>query len=142
MTNEELKGIKINYEELVLNKKDECKESKQHSISELDHDVISKIIELQGIIFDKKQKSLSVEEMIRFLNIAMNYGNFQIWLLKNQINSVKLSTNDKLKKFLEETSIDEILTLYDIVQNYDYANLENVVKKLEKNFIKENKKVE
>ena len=107
---------------------DELQESKKHPISELDHDVIHKIIELQGIILDKKQKSLSVEKMIRFLNSAMNYGKFQIWLLENQIDGVKLSTNDKLKKFLEETSTDEILTLYDIEQNYDDANLENIAK--------------
>ena len=111
---------------------DELQESKKHSISELDHDVIPKIIELQGIILDKKHKSLSVEKMIRFLESAMNYGKFQIWLLDNQIDGIKLSTNDKLRKFLEETSTDEILTLYDIEQNYDDANLENVVQQTEK----------
>lgn len=111
---------------------DELQESKKHPISELDHDVISKIIELQGIILDKKHKSLSVEKIIRFLESAMNYGKFQIWLLDNPIDSIKLSANDKLRKFLEETSTDEILTLYDIEQNYDDANLENVVQQTEK----------
>ena len=51
--------------------------------------------------------------------------------MDNQIDGIKLSTNDKLRKFLEETSTDEILTLYDIEQNYDEANLENVVQQTE-----------
>ena len=42
------------------------------------------------------------------------------------MNGIKLSTNEKLKKFLEETSIDKILMLYDIEQNDDDKNLENI----------------
>lgn len=90
-----------------------------HPISLLDHDVIPKIIELQGVILERKTKSLSIEKMIDFLNSAMNYGKFQIWLFDCELNGVKLTINDKIRKFLEETSIEEILKIYDIEYEYD-----------------------
>lgn len=96
----------------------------------LDEEVLSKISKIQELIQTKKQIKLTEEEVISFLLNAMNYGRFQMWLLENKLNGVELSINDKLKKFLSETSEEKILILYDIDQELN--DTKNIVEKKEK----------
>lgn len=95
---------------------------------DLDDDVIARIVELQNIVKAEKT-NISIEELLNFLNSAMNYGKFQIWLLENE--DKQLSKNDKLKKFLSETSDVDILRLFDIEQNYGKNNIESIRKTLD-----------
>lgn len=108
MSNYKLDEFKIDYP--VINLDDKTKE---------------KIIELQGIIEKKKNNKLSPKQLIYFIMSAMNYGEFQIWLIDCTLNGIKLTYEEQIKKFLEVTSVEEILTIYDI--EYDYDN--NLIKK-------------
>ena len=96
---------------------------------ELDEDVVSRINSLQELFLNQKYQNYSDEEMIQFLRSAMNYGKFQLWLIENKLNGVELSLNDKLKRFLSETSDAQILGLYDVEQSFN--NAENLVEKYE-----------
>lgn len=43
---------------------------------------------------------MTIDELIIFLNDAMNYDEMQIWLMRQKIKGVELSLNEKLKNFL------------------------------------------
>lgn len=73
---------------------------------------------------------MSIDELITFLNSAMNYDDMQIWLMKQEIKGVQLSLNEKLKKFFELKTDDDILRQYDIEQNYDQNNITEIEKVL------------
>lgn len=58
------------------------------------------ILNLKSIIKQTKQQSMTIDELIIFLNDAMNYDEMQIWLMRQKIKGVELSLNEKLKNFL------------------------------------------
>ena len=97
-----------------------------------DDEIILRIWELKQAIREKKQKMMSDDEILTFLRNAMNYGDMQIWLMKEQIEGIELTLNDELKKFFELKSNDDILRLYDIEQNYDQNNIDEIGKILKK----------
>ena len=87
---------------------------------------------LRTTIKNERQKSLNYSELLEFIKSAMNYGNMQLWLITQQIDGIKLTLNDELKKFFELNSTDDILLLYDIEQNYNQSNLDGIKKILER----------
>lgn len=91
-----------------------------------DDEVILRILELKKVIKDKKQKDMSNDEIITFLESVMNYDEMNIWLIRNRINRIKVSLNDELKKFFELKSNEEILILYDVDQNFDQNNIDAI----------------
>jgi hypothetical protein len=116
------------------------KKNIKSEISLLDYDVIQKVIELQEIIFNKKQKVLSIEKIIDFLKSAMNYGKFQIWLSECTFNGIKLTINDKLREFFNLISVEEILNIYDIECGYDNSIISESEQGLVKKLVLNNKK--
>ncbi|MCI9585055.1 MAG: hypothetical protein HFH45_00220 [Bacilli bacterium] len=92
----------------------------------MDNDVMNKILELQVIIKEYYGTLVSFEDILLFLENAMNYGFFQIRLLESKLSGVTLSYEETIKRFLDENSIDEILKLYDIEQNYGEDNIEQI----------------
>lgn len=89
-----------------------------------------RLINLKLCFEQKKHKFMSIDELITFLNSAMNYDDMQIWLMKQEIKGVQLSLNEKLKKFFELKTDDDILRQYDIEQNYDQNNITEIEKVL------------
>ena len=69
---------------------------------------------------------MGAEELLSFLTSAMNYGNMSVWLIRQKLKGIKLSLNDKLKKFFELETDEEILILYDIEQDHYEKNVEYV----------------
>ena len=65
-----------------------------------DDETAQRIINLKSIIKQTKQQSMTIDELIIFLNDAMNYDEMQIWLMRQKIKGVELSLNEKLKNFL------------------------------------------
>lgn len=97
-----------------------------------DDEIILRLWEIKQAIKDKKQKKLSNDELISFLRCAMNYDDMQIWLMEKQIEGIELPLNDKLKKFFELKSNEDIVRLYDIEQNYNQNNMDGIKKFLKK----------
>ena len=85
---------------------------------------------LKQEFYTKKQVSMEYDELINFLRNAMNYGEMQIWIMKQQVNGIEPTLNDMLKKFFELKTNEDIIKLYDIEQNYNENNLNNVKKLL------------
>ena len=83
---------------------------------------------LKQEFYTKKQVSMEYDELINFLRNAMNYGEMQIWIMKQQVNGIEPTLNDMLKKFFELKTNEDIIKLYDIEQNYNENNLNNVKK--------------
>ena len=75
---------------------------------------------------------MSNDELILFLQSAMNYDDIQIWLMKMQFQGVQITLNDELKKFFELKTDDDILRLYDIEQNCNQNNIDSIRKTLKK----------
>ncbi len=104
-----------------------------------DDETAQRIINLKSIIKQTKQQSMTIDELIIFLNDAMNYDEMQIWLMRQKIKGVELSLNEKLKKFFDLNSDEEILKIYDIQQNYDENNITGIRKVLTKTSQKKSK---
>lgn len=87
---------------------------------------IEKLLELQTALVNERNHCMTIEEIITFLRSAMNFGEFQLTLFSYKIDGIELSLNEMLKKFLNVISIEQILGLYDILQNFNEVNLENL----------------
>lgn len=98
----------------------------------MDLDVIGRLLEFQKLLKQERQVFLSIDEIIKFLNYAMNFDEFQIWLIRNKTEGVKLSDNDVLQKFFSQITEEQILQFYDVEQNFDENNLNSIRKTLEK----------
>ncbi len=92
-----------------------------------DDNSILRILKLQDKIKKEKQRVMSICELMEFLKSSMNYDNMQIWLMGKSIEGVELNLDDKLKKFFELKSDEEILRLYDVEQNYNQHNIKNIL---------------
>ena len=101
-----------------------------------DTDIVLRVISIKSKLENEINVNMSNEELFSFLGKAMNNGKMNIWLIKKHLEGINLTLNDKLKKFFELESDEDILGLYYIEQNY-YGNKINKVRKL----IKERKNV-
>lgn len=97
-----------------------------------DDEILQRLWIIKSAINEEKQHDMSNDELISFLKSIMNYGDMQIWLMRQRMNGVNLSLNEALKKFFELKSDQDILELYDIEQNYDYENIKGIRKTLER----------
>lgn len=97
-----------------------------------DDDIVLRLLSLKSAIKTTRQKSMSFDELLAFLENAMNYDDMQVWLMKKDFEGLKLTLSDQLKKFFELKSNDDILRLYGVEQNYDQDNIDNISKTLEK----------
>lgn len=95
-----------------------------------DDNTIQRLINLKSCFEQTRHKFMSIDELITFLNSAMNYDDMQIWLMKQQMEGVQLSLNEKLKKFFELKTDDDILIQYDVEQNYNQNNIIGIRKVL------------
>lgn len=93
-----------------------------------DSDIILRIMTFKSKLANERNVNMSNEELFSFLDNVMNYDEMQIWLIRKEIEGVELTLNDKLKKFLELTTDERILILYDIAQNCNEKNIVNVRK--------------
>lgn len=91
----------------------------------------ARLAEIQELIKKERNHELSIEELLNFINNAMNYGKFQAWLLEKELEGEELSFEDKLNTFLSETSNEDILALYSTGQNYNANNLRAIDKMIE-----------
>lgn len=98
-----------------------------------DNEIILRIYEIKLAIKDKKQKNMSIDELMSFLKSIMNYDDMQIWLMRKQIQGIDVTLNDKLKKLFELKSNEDILRSYGVEQNYNQNNINGPRKILEKN---------
>ncbi len=67
--------------------------------------------------------NMNYDELILFLKNIMNYDEMQIWLMRKQMEGIELTLNDELKKFFTLKTNNDILRLYDVEQNYDQNNI-------------------
>ena len=92
-----------------------------------DTNVILRLLDIKSILARERNIDMGFEDLLSFLDNAMNYDEMQIWLTRQNLAGIELSLNDKLKKFFELRTNEEILFLYDIGQNYNEKNFENVM---------------
>ena len=104
-----------------------------------DDKIVYRLLELRDLIIDNKKKDISILDLIKFLNSAMNYDEMQIWLLRKQMKGKVLTLEDKLSKFFELKSNREILNLYIAEENYNQNNIDDIRKSL--NNVKTYKKI-
>lgn len=88
--------------------------------------IVNRILSLRAMLEKSQQRKIGIDELIKFLKNAMNYDEMQIWLLSKQMDSIELTLNDKLGKFFELKSDEDILRIYDSEQNYDQNNINNI----------------
>ena len=118
-----------------LGEEKEKKEPIKH-ININNKDLKKSITEIRKFLLEKRGVELSYYETIIFLGITMNLDDFGIdFLLDEYENGPNISYEGLLNKFLAKTSMDEVLTLYDILNGIGdkakdniYDNLENVSK--------------
>ena len=104
-----------------------------------DDKIVYRLLELRDLIIDNKKKDISILDLIKFLNSAINYDEMQIWLLRKQMKGEVLTLEDKLSKFFELKSNYEILNLYIAEENYNQNNIDDIRKSL--NNVKTYKKI-
>lgn len=97
-----------------------------------DNNIALRLCNLKTIIYQEKQKDMNIEELITFLESAMNYDDMQIWLIEKEMAREQISLQEKLNKFFEIKSTEDILRIYDVEQNYDQSNLNGISKQLKK----------
>ncbi len=102
------------------------------SFIEPNSEVSLRLMSLKEKIRTEKNRNMDYIELLDFLQNVMNYDEMQIWLMRKRIDGVKLTLNDGLKKFFELKTDDDILALYDIEQNCNQNNIDNIRKKLRK----------
>ena len=83
----------------------------------LDDDVALRLEMIKSIL------NMNYDELILFLKNIMNYDEMQIWLMRKQMEGIELTLNDELKKFFTLKTNNDILRLYDVEQNYDQNNI-------------------
>ena len=83
-------------------------------------------MDIKSILARERNIDMGAEELLSFLASAMNYGNMSVWLIRQKLKGIKLSLNDKLKKFFELETDEAILILYDIEQDHYEKNVEYV----------------
>lgn len=93
-----------------------------------DTKVLSRLLSIRSKLVCERNIDMGAEELLSFLASAMNYGNMSVWLIRQKLKGIKLSLNDKLKKFFELETDEAILILYDIEQDHYEKNVEYVRK--------------
>lgn len=96
----------------------------------MDNDVMNRIFELQNIIKEDFGTLISFEDILMFLEDAMNFGGFQVKLLEYKLDGVKLSYSEKIRLFLSENDNEDILRLYGIINNFNDVNIESIEERL------------
>ena len=91
-----------------------------------DTKVLSRLLSIRSKLVCERNIDMGAEELLSFLASAMNYGNMSVWLIRQKLKGIKLSLNDKLKKFFELETDEAILILYDIEQDHYEKNVEYV----------------
>lgn len=112
--------------------KDETLEDMKLVYGIWDDEIIQRLWVIKLAIKEEKQNNMRNDELISFLISIMNYGDMQIWLMDQRMKGVNLSLNEKLKKFFELKSDQDILGLYDVEQNYNQDNINGIRKTLKK----------
>lgn len=112
--------------------KEELRKSKTNHEIDLESELINRICIISELISNKTGTTISFEETLEFLNNAVNYSEFQIWL--GDIKERRLSKLDRVKVLLSRTSDNDIVRLFDIEQNYDKNNLRSIDKMLDSEF--------
>ncbi len=91
-----------------------------------DKNVLLRLLGIKSKLARERNIDMGVDDLILFLSNAMNYGEMQIWLIRQNLEGIELSLSDKLKRFFELETDEGLLILYDIEQNYNEQNIENV----------------
>ena len=73
---------------------------------------------------------MSLEDILLFLEDAMNYGAFQIELLDYKLEGISLSYFETIRLFLSENDNEDILWLYRNAQNFNDVNIESIEERL------------
>ena len=92
-----------------------------------DTKVLSRLLSIRSKLVCERNIDMGAEELLSLAS-AMNYGNMSVWLIRQKLKGIKLSLNDKLKKFFELETDEAILILYDIEQDHYEKNVEYVRK--------------
>lgn len=133
---EEFSGIQHYYLPIKIITKDNCYESVFKT-----EKVINKIHDIQILLLNERGIELSYDDVLKFLDYAMNIDEFQLWTLEQKYtNKLELTHDELLKTFLDNTSYDDILSLYDIINNMGDNNIKKLSKNIEKDFKIKNKK--
>lgn len=91
-----------------------------------DDKVVLRLWKLRLSINEQKHTIMDYKGLIKFLKNAMNYDEMQIWIMKQQMIGKELTLSDMLEKFFELKSDEDIIRLYDMEQNYDQNNINNI----------------
>ncbi len=91
----------------------------------LTEEEVIRLAEIGNLISREKKISLSFEGLKTFLLKAMNYNGFQL----------EEDEETRFKEFLSVVTDEEILALYDTLENYDAKNLASVSSFIEKSDI-------
>lgn len=91
----------------------------------LSEEEVIRLAEIGNLISREKKISLSFESLKNFLVRAMSYNQFQL----------EEDEETRFKEFLSVVTDEEILALYDTLENYDAKNLASVSSFIEKSDI-------
>lgn len=91
----------------------------------LSEEEVIRLAEIGNLISREKKISLSFESLKNFLVRAMSYNQFQL----------EEDEETRFKEFLSVVTDEEILALYDTLENYDAKNLASIDNLIEKSDI-------
>lgn len=92
-------------------------------------EVIIRLNSVKEMIKTIKKKDLNYEELIGFLEATMGYDDIQLWIIRKKFEGVTLTLTDKLEKLFELKKDEDIVRLYDTIENVDDINI-NAVRKI------------
>lgn len=92
--------------------------------------IMDRILDLQIMLREDCESDISLEEILLFLESAMNFGAFQIELLEYKLEGRELSYTEEIRLFLSKNSNEDILRLYKIMYNFNDVNIEGIEERL------------
>lgn len=92
----------------------------------LNEEICNKLSELKSVLSKERNMIVSYDELIIYLKSAMNHNDMQIWLVRNKIKGHEISLNEMLTKFFELNTYNDFLVLFDIDQNCNQTNIDDV----------------
>lgn len=91
-----------------------------------DDEVLQRLWIIKAAIEDKRQEKMEYDEFLLLLKNIMNYGDMQIWLMKQRMEGKNITLEESLKRFFELNSDEDILNLCGAEQNYNQLNIQNI----------------
>ena len=85
-----------------------------------------RLYELKRILNKTRNISISYDELIIILKSVMNYDEINIWLVRKSLRGEEATLDEILTKYFKTNNYEDFLRIYDIDQNCNQNNIDDV----------------